>query len=394
MNHNSKICCFINENPTSWRKLLNDELNINVKEEPPFAIFNYAPDCDFSNPIVQEARGIIIDLSNLEVVCWPFRKFMNYENDCADKIDWKTAHIQEKIDGSIIKLWWNKYKEKWQFSTNSMIDADDAIANSLKNRTFMDLIVESAEYPYIMRMADKSAHFYTHIFELVSPDSQVVVKYPKTQMWYIGKRNNLSGLESDPCFPGIPSPQKYSFGSLDECIAAASSLNTPIEEKGYSIEVEHEGFVVVDASWNRIKVKSPEYYVMHRMSCNKNFSKRRILKLLRDHSVDIADMVRAFPDFAVYFKYYDFRVTELNHLANLFCGMTDRIYEEFDHDRKAVASVISKHRFGAIGFRHLDTGKSGKEILKELNFGTYCKYIPEYQPENLIDTFAIERDKR
>lgn len=83
-------------------------MGIGIKEESPYAIFNYAIGCDFSNPIVQEARGIIIDLENLDVVCWPFRKFGNYNESYADKIDWSTARVQEKIDGSIIKLWWDR----------------------------------------------------------------------------------------------------------------------------------------------------------------------------------------------------------------------------------------------------------------------------------------------
>lgn len=89
-----------------------DKLGVNIREEYPFVIFNYGIECDFSNPIVQEARGIIIDLENLDVVCWPFRKFGNYNESYADNIDWPTARVQEKIDGSIVKLWWNKVKRR------------------------------------------------------------------------------------------------------------------------------------------------------------------------------------------------------------------------------------------------------------------------------------------
>ena len=104
MNRNSKLCCFISKYE-NWRDILKDKYKITIKEEYPFAIFNYGIDCDFSNPIVQESRGIILDLDNLEVVCWPFRKFGNYNESYADKIDWNTARVQDKIDGSIIKLW-------------------------------------------------------------------------------------------------------------------------------------------------------------------------------------------------------------------------------------------------------------------------------------------------
>lgn len=108
INRNSYICRFISEHE-NWRELL-DEMGIGIKEEYPFAIFNYTIGCDFSSPIVQEARGIIIDLENLDVACWPFRKFGNYNESYADKIDWATAMVQEKVDGSIVKLWWNRMR--------------------------------------------------------------------------------------------------------------------------------------------------------------------------------------------------------------------------------------------------------------------------------------------
>lgn len=62
----SKLCNFIQSN-TNWRELLADK-NIKVKEDNNLAIFNYDIDADFSDPIVQEARGIIIDLTELKVV--------------------------------------------------------------------------------------------------------------------------------------------------------------------------------------------------------------------------------------------------------------------------------------------------------------------------------------
>jgi hypothetical protein len=104
MNKNSHICRFISEHP-NWERLLKEDYFIKVRREGALAIFVYGYDCDFSNPIVQEARGIIIDTERREVVCWPFRKFGNYNESYADDIDWENARVLEKVDGSIIKLW-------------------------------------------------------------------------------------------------------------------------------------------------------------------------------------------------------------------------------------------------------------------------------------------------
>ena len=156
--------------------------------------------------------------------------------------------------------------------------------------------------------------------------------------------------------------------------------------------VKAEGFVVVDDHWNRIKIKSPEYLMLHNMSSNSNFSKERLVGMIREGAINIQDMSRDFPNYSHYFKYYDFKIDELNHQAKVFCDLTDRIYEEYSHERKAVANVIKSHRLAAIGFMHLDSGKSGPEILESLPLKKFCKYIPDYRPERLAELFYGDKN--
>lgn len=379
----SEICNFINEHP-NWREILKKEYRINIKEEYPFAIFNYGIDCDFSDPIVQEARGIIIDIENCDVVCWPFRKFGNYNESYADKIDWNTARVQDKIDGSIIKLWWNRMTGKWQFSTNGTINADTALANQMTQETFLDVIRKADNYCEIILRLPIFNKDYTFIFELVSPETQVVVKYPKPHLCHIGTRSNISGQEMDSDI-GIEKPKEYPLKSLDDCVTAAGELNK--SDDGQVHGVKKEGFVVVDGNWNRIKIKSPDYLMLHRMSSNTNFSKERIISIIRDGSVSVQDICEDFPNFAHYFKFYDFKISELEYQAKVFCDLTDRIFEEYSRERKAVANIIKKHRLAPIGFMHLDSEKSSVEILDSLPLQKYCRYIPDYQPEKLSELF-------
>lgn len=379
MNKNSKLCCFISEHE-DWRDILKDEYKIVIKEEYPLAIFNYGIDCDFADPIVQEARGIIIDLETLNVVCWPFRKFGNYNESYADKIDWNTARVQDKIDGSIIKMWWNRTTGRWQFSTNGTINAETALANQMTQETFLDVIKKADNYnEIVLRLADLSKD-HTFIFELVSPETQVVVKYPVSHLYHIGTRNNISGIEIDSDI-GIEKPKEYFLKSLDDCLSAAYDLNK--SDDGLIHDVKKEGFVVVDDNWNRIKIKSPDYLMLHRMSSNSNFSKERIVGMIRDGVVNIPSICDDFPNYAHYFKFYDFKISELEYQAKVFCDLTDRIYEEYSHERKAVANIIKKHRLAGLGFKHLDSGKSGCELLEEMPLSQYCKYIPDYKPERL-----------
>ena len=85
MNQNSFICRFISQNP-NWETILLDQYGVSVRRDGNLALFKYTMECDFTDPVVQEARGIIIDVDALEVVCWPFRKFGNYNESYADEI--------------------------------------------------------------------------------------------------------------------------------------------------------------------------------------------------------------------------------------------------------------------------------------------------------------------
>ena len=290
--------------------------------------------------------------------------------------------MQEKIDGSIMKLWYDHRKQRWRLSTNGMIDASDAITKPPLNYSFDQLFNSADNVRNIQfEILDK---YNTYIFELVSPESQVVIRYLRSHLYHIGTRNNLTGREYNVSI-GVNRPREYALNSLDDCVRAAESLN---KERDGSVHcITKEGFVVVDGNWNRIKVKSPDYVMLHHLSSNNSFSKKRIIEMLREHTLNIADISNSFPDYAHYFKFYDFKMTELEYQANIFCDLTDRIYNEYGHDRKVVANKIKNHRLASIAFTHLDTGYSGKECLDRMPLRQYCKYVPDYQPEKLSEVF-------
>ena len=384
MNYNSQICRFISENE-NWQELI-EEKNIKFSTEGPLAIFNYKQDCNFSDPIVQEARGIIINLDSLEVVCWPFRKFGNWNESYADPIDWNTARVQEKLDGSIIKLWFDKLRDEWRFSTNSTIDASLANADSLTGESFYDLIKKADNYKAIP--FDKLDKDNTYIFEIVSPQNRIVIEYPSCRLYHIGTRTNISGRERLVDI-GIVKPAEYPLHSLKECVDAAILLNrgengsVDISEQIPSV-VEKEGFVVVDIHFNRIKIKSPDYLAIHHVIENGNLSKEKVLTLLREDEINVDDFCREYPEYAVYIRYYQYKLAELEYEVTAFVRLVLNMYEEYSHERKALALVIKDHKYSGFGFMAIDTGKSAHELIKELEMPKLLKLIPDYVPAKIL----------
>ena len=372
VNRNSYICTYIYEHPNTWKE---DFINkhIKYKYQKPFCIFNYDIDCDFSDPIVQEARGIIIDMNTLEVACWPFRKFGNWNESYADAIDWNTARVQEKIDGSIIKMWWNKYEKCWWFSTNATINADDATCNA--GMTFGELLRRTDDL-YSIRM-DILIKDFTYIFELISPYNTIVIKYDRPELYHIGTRSNLTGRECVANI-GIRKPYEYPLYSFKDC-------RKFLEEYDQKEKVTLEGFVVVDDNYHRIKIKSPEYLTLHRMANNGALTKERCLEIVMTQ--DVKSVCEALPQYAHIIKYYDFKLAELRYELEQYKYYVLNLYQELNNDRKAIAFQINCDRYSSFGFKFLD---NKFDINKDFTVRTVAKYIDTYQYRNYLTTERIK----
>ena len=259
------LTTFIKKHKNDWREVLSaPPYNIIIKdgvgEYQGLTLFKYSQfDSDLSRQIVKECRGIILDIEdNFNIVCQPFTKFFNYGEPNAAEIDWSSARVQDKIDGSLIKVWKWKRKNMWVISTNGVINAYDVKTTSISetyinadtNTTFGDLFYNKfIEYTSLTNLNPN----YVYMFELVSPYTQIVVKYPKVDIYHLGTRNNKTQKEVDINI-GVKKPTSYPLHSLDAVLKAAEALN-----HNNTNEIDKEGFVVVDKYWHRVKIKSPLY---------------------------------------------------------------------------------------------------------------------------------------
>ncbi len=384
MNNNSVICNFISEHPSDWEVLLTEQYCVKVRREGALAIFNYERDCDFADPVVQEARGIIIDVEKLEVVCWPFRKFGNYNEGYVDDIDWNSARVLEKVDGSIVKLWYDGANGKWQFSTNGVIRAENAPVDGTEGITYANIIRSADNFKDIP--LDRLNEQFTYIFELVSPQTRVVISYPYPSLYHLGTRDNKSGAEHDEDI-GIKKPSSYSIRSLKDCIDAAIALNKGVNE---SQEVTGEGFVVVDKNWHRIKVKSPDYLMMHHIASQDFMTKKEFIQMLISDRERIDFICRNCPKIVPVLRFYDYHLAELSSVADRIADLARSLYSEYDGDRAAVAKILLKHRLSSVAFKSLSCNKRGSEILVASPMSFLCKVIPDYKVEDLSCLFEID----
>jgi T4 RnlA family RNA ligase len=285
---------FIKSNEDWKTKLTEEPYNLSIKGNDELSnlfIFKYNQiKSDMTLPIVQESRGIIVDIEdpvNPFVVCYPFSKFFNYNDGRAHKIDWKTARVIEKVDGSIIKLY--NYNKRWHIATNGCINAYETDL-PMKGPNGLDSfgkVVAIGLQEQNVKLEEWNPE-YTYIFELTSPYNRVVVPHSEISVTHLGTRHNDTG-EEVTVYIGVKKPKDYSFSSFEDAVSSSEVL--PFDDEGY---------VVVDAQWNRVKVKSLAYLQVHHLADNGVVSKKRMLKLII--SGEDGELLKYYPEYTEIFE--------------------------------------------------------------------------------------------
>lgn len=345
-----KIVNFIKSH-SNWEELLTSSpYNLSIKRDGKLILFKYNQiDSDFNEEICCEARGLILEEGTWKVVRMAFKKFFNIGESYAAKIDWDTAVATEKIDGSIISVFF--YDNKWRIATNSTIDAFKAELNGVgPYKTFGELF-ESVLPLYNFKSLSGN---YCYTFELVSPYNKVVIDYPKTKVYLLSIRNLLT-FEEVPemdmmdfsAHMNVDRPQGYNLNNEDDYRQLVASM-----PEG------HEGIVVRDENGERVKIKTLLYFEMHKAKNNGVITLERIVNLIRanDHY-----------EFLSYFPEYQSMFDDVKHQIDRAEGIEDKIrqdvalwknehpFEEGDRTaRKWFAQDYGKNKYGALYFAEYD----------------------------------------
>lgn len=337
----------------NWRELLAAEpYNLKISEDDGFVLFKYNQIAsDFSQEICKEARGLILDTQdNYRVVRYAFKKFFNIDEGFAAHIDWNTAVATEKIDGSIMSVWYAR--GKWHLSTNGTIDAFKAeLAGVGPYKNFGELF--ESVLPLSAFVGNRYEP-YCLTFELVSPYNKVVIDYPETKVYLLSARNMLSeDLHETPAVETV----------AKELDVARPKFWLLEDEKEYrdlvaSMPEGHEGIVVQDGNYERVKIKTLLYFEMHRAKNNGVLTLERIVDLIRanDHH-----------EFLSYFPEYQSMFDDVKHQIDRAEGVEDKIrqdvalwknehpFEEGDRTaRKWFAQDYGKNKYAPLYFAEYD----------------------------------------
>ncbi len=357
-----KIVDFIKSHE-NWEELLvAAPFNLSIKRDGNLILFKYSQiDSDFSEEICREARGLILEDGTWKVVRLAFKKFFNIDELYADKIDWNSAVATEKIDGSIVSVFY--YNGAWRIATNSTIDAFKAPLNGVGPYKNFGELFES-----VLPLSAFAGNRYENIcwtFELVSPYNKVVIDYSETKVYLLSVRlmNTLEeiGLDQLSTYAhriGVDYPQFYYMN----------------DEAGFRKLVEdmpegHEGIVVRDAAGQRVKIKTLLYFEMHRARNNGVLTLERAVGLILQN--DHHEFLSYFPEYTDYFNSLEAVINGIFTIANAWdnTGFKEKWEAQFSEKvaRKQFAQNFATQMVGglqALAFKCYDKG--GERWLKFL----------------------------
>ena len=138
-------------------------------------------------------RGHIVDESG-NYMCRPFDRFFNFgEHGTGDNVDWSTVKVIEKLDGSLIKVWFDG--RNWQIGTRGTFSARTAMPAT--DTTFRDYTIKTFGLEGEQDWQDWARKTFdpslTYLLELTSPYNRVVVPHTTNNLWLLAVRNNHSG---------------------------------------------------------------------------------------------------------------------------------------------------------------------------------------------------------
>jgi hypothetical protein len=300
---------------------------------------------------VQECRGIILDAANdWKVVCRTFDKFFNLHEGHAAKIDWITATALEKLDGSLVQMY--HYDGQWQFATSGSPDAGGMAHES--GVTFQELIrtvFNELDYHY------PEAIYMCFAFELITKYNKIVVDYKGVnRLVLLGARNRIDGEEFDP-------GEIVSFCGLNyEVVKAYDELNS-LEQIQQTLPnmsgVDSEGYVVVDANYNRVKIKSPHYVALHRLK-GEYFNKKRALELI---------LIGETSEVLTYFPEWTDEIGEVENALENLKGNYNALYAslaDIESQKEFALNVTKQAKIPGVLFA-MRKGKTFDEAIRDVN---------------------------
>lgn len=265
---------------------------------PNLILFKYTDaTVTFDNICTRQSRGIIIDIDTRRIVSYPFDKFFNLGEKNAATIDWNDGvKVYEKLDGSLMTLYY--YNNEWQVSSSGKPDASGPTSHD-RTKTMANVFWEVWESLGYTLPQGQASQDYCYVFEMLSDLNKFVVRHKVSDLYLIGVRNLTTLKEHDINETCGVLNLNFKCVTTHQVTPSIESITEFINKRCAS---EHEGIVVCDNNFNRLKFKSLEYitifYSLNNIKNRPNLVEEKFYELLvRNNYNNASELIATFPQF-------------------------------------------------------------------------------------------------
>jgi len=336
-------------------------------------------DSDMSQIEVQESRGLILEKNTWKVMSLAFTKFFNSAETNAAKIDWDTAHVFEKCDGSLCNVYWDWVLNEWCVATTGMANAEGDV-NNKPNTSFSKLFWDTLNGYETFDMNALTKGF-TYSFELMTPYNIVVCPHEYSHVALLAIRDLESLNEIDyldfkeevEVNIGLPVVKRYNFN--------ASNIGHLIN-KFDEMSAFEEGYVVCDANFNRVKIKNPAYVALHHLKGK--MGNHHIISIIKTNEID--EFIVSFPE----------RREEILNLQKSYTELISLLNETWIELKDSKPKNITKQEQKKFAMKVFEVIKKNKVenfsglffSLKDGKFNTVNEFMVDYDDKKLYEMFV------
>lgn len=260
-------------------------------EEAGLVQLRYAPGASpADHPIVRECRGLILDASaNWAPVAFPFLRFFNDAPGAPTPIDWESARVYDKLDGSMVVLY--HHRGRWRVASSRRPDGSGVLGAfsdggpvGFADHFWQTWRAEGYTLPDTPR--------WIYVFELSSRIHPIVVQHERDSLRLLGARDMATLAES------FPEPVAAARGWRSVAQRSLWPDGAPARARLAAVRAHvagldgrtAEGVVVCDGRFERLKFKSPGYLARHwrfpLRGTGRRLARRKYLEVICAHEVD------------------------------------------------------------------------------------------------------------
>ncbi len=223
-----------------------------------------------------------------KIISYGMNRFFNYGQDACAKINWNdpSLKVMEKVDGTLCVLHYDDIANEWHVATRGVPEADVFLDNGIYTfRTLFEQACRETTGKSFKNFTDQLDVNITYCFELTSPFNRIVVQYNDCKITLLAWRDmkTLKEININTINIGVPHVHTYTINNIENILKWVSEQNP----------LQHEGVVVCDGDFNRIKIKNINYVMLNRVKdtvCND----RDFLGLIIQEKID--DVWSVLPD--------------------------------------------------------------------------------------------------